>query len=238
MNELIEKQNKPTISSLEVSEMMGINHKEMLRKLEGGKDRKGYVSVLTEHQMAPSDYFIEDAYRDESGKLNKCYQFTKMGCEFIANKFTGEKGILFTAKYVKRFNEMENSTFAPRMSKELAAILMIDQKQQIIETRVESLENNMTVDYGQQRNLSNAANSTVVKTIGGVKQQAYKDNSIRSKVFSSIWKGYKDYFNINSYCNTPRIDYQKGIDFLMNWRPDGKLLRDIEDCNNQIALTA
>ena len=27
--------------------------------------------------------------------------------DFLANKFTGEKGILFTAKYVKRFNEME-----------------------------------------------------------------------------------------------------------------------------------
>ena len=30
-----------------------------------------------------------------------------MGCEFLAHKFIGEKGIIFTAKYVKRFNEME-----------------------------------------------------------------------------------------------------------------------------------
>lgn len=33
--------------------------------------------------------------------------FTKLGCDFIANKFNGTKGILFTATYVKRFNEME-----------------------------------------------------------------------------------------------------------------------------------
>ena len=31
-----------------------------------------------------------------------------MGCELIGNKQQGEKGILFTASYVKRFNEMEN----------------------------------------------------------------------------------------------------------------------------------
>lgn len=31
-----------------------------------------------------------------------------MGCEFLANKFTGEKGVLFTAKYIKRFHEMED----------------------------------------------------------------------------------------------------------------------------------
>jgi hypothetical protein len=28
-----------------------------------------------------------------------------MGCELLANKLTGEKGILFTAKYVKRFKD-------------------------------------------------------------------------------------------------------------------------------------
>lgn len=32
-----------------------------------------------------------------------------MGCDFLANKFNGEKGILFTAKYVERFNAMERS---------------------------------------------------------------------------------------------------------------------------------
>ena len=36
-----------------------------------------------------------------------CYLLSKMGCEMVANKLTGEKGILFTAAYVKRFNEME-----------------------------------------------------------------------------------------------------------------------------------
>jgi hypothetical protein len=30
-----------------------------------------------------------------------------MGCEMVANKLTGERGILFTAAYVTRFNEME-----------------------------------------------------------------------------------------------------------------------------------
>ena len=38
-------------------------------------------------------------------KTYKCYECTKMGCELLANKLTGEKGILFTAKYVKRFKD-------------------------------------------------------------------------------------------------------------------------------------
>lgn len=50
---------------------------------------------------------------DASGKENKCYLVTKLGCDFLANKFTGEKGILFTAKYVKRFDEMEQAIKNP-----------------------------------------------------------------------------------------------------------------------------
>lgn len=108
--ENIEK-NMKTISTLEVAEMMGVEHKLILRKLDGrenkGKRIKGYIEILTENQMVPSDYFIPTTYKDASGKENKCYNVTKMGCEFLANKFTGEKGVIFTAKFVKRFHEME-----------------------------------------------------------------------------------------------------------------------------------
>jgi len=110
MNELSIKQM--TISSIEVAEMLEIKHADLLKKLDGTKKsdgttkQVGIIPVLTGGNFPVSDYFIEDSYKDNSGKTNKCYQFTKLGCDFIANKFTGEKGIIFTAKYVKRFNEM------------------------------------------------------------------------------------------------------------------------------------
>lgn len=104
MNELM----KATITTLEVAEMMEVEHKRLIRKLEGDKDRKGYIQILTEAQMGLSDYFIPSTYKDVSGKENKCYQVTKLGCDFLANKSTGEKGVLFTARYVKRFYEMEH----------------------------------------------------------------------------------------------------------------------------------
>lgn len=105
MNDL----RKSTITTLEVAEMMEVPHNDILRKLEGRKDRKGYVEILTESQMAVSDYFVPSTYRDASGKENKCYEVTKLGCDFLANKSTGEKGVLFTARYVKRFYEMESN---------------------------------------------------------------------------------------------------------------------------------
>ena len=114
MNELIEN-NKITISSLDVAEMLGVKHTEILKKLEGttkpdGKVKQvGIIPTLTKGNFPLSDYFIPSSYKDNSGKENKCYLVTKLGCDFLANKFTGEKGVIFTAKYVKRFNEMEQT---------------------------------------------------------------------------------------------------------------------------------
>lgn len=99
---------KSTITSMEVAEMMETEHSKIMRKLEGSKDRKGYINILSESQMGVADYFIKSSYVDAQGKERPCYEVTKLGCDFLANKSTGEKGVLFTARYVKRFYEMEH----------------------------------------------------------------------------------------------------------------------------------
>ena len=109
MNDL----RKTTITTLEVAEMMEVPHSDLLKKIEGRKDRRGYIQIMTEGQMSVSDFFIPSSYRDASGKENKCYEVTRLGCDFLANKSTGEKGVLFTARYVKRFNEMEKNRENP-----------------------------------------------------------------------------------------------------------------------------
>lgn len=112
MKNLITKEIQ-TISSREVAEMMERSHGDILKMLEGQKDKEGKVKIvgiiptLTKGELPPLDYFIQTTYIDAKGETRKCYECTKMGCEMLANKLTGEKGILFTAKYVKRFNEME-----------------------------------------------------------------------------------------------------------------------------------
>lgn len=101
------------IDSREVAEMMGKTHAEIIQYLEGLKDKNGKTKVVgiipTLEQVGDlqvANYFIESSYNDR-GRERKCYLITKMGCELLGNKQQGEKGILFTAKYVERFNEYE-----------------------------------------------------------------------------------------------------------------------------------
>lgn len=122
MNNLVQ-----TISSREVAKMMEKEHWEVLRMIEGNKDVVGIIPVLIDHSFVVNEYFIESEYKASNGKSNKCYECTKMGCEMLANKLTGEKGILFTARYVNKFNKMEQyiKEQVPQLTEEDQAILSI-----------------------------------------------------------------------------------------------------------------
>lgn len=100
-NQLINVSPVETIDSREVAEMVGIQHKDLLKKV------RNYEGILAGAKLRPLDFFIPSEYQDAQGKPRDCYLLTKKGCEMVANKLTGEKGVIFTAKYVNRFEEME-----------------------------------------------------------------------------------------------------------------------------------
>lgn len=102
MNLIIKNQNGVLVTdSREVAQMIGKEHKHLLR------DIRGYVEILTKSNFGLSDFFIEDNYKDSTGRKLPCYLITKKGCDMVANKMIGEKGVLFTATYVTKFEEME-----------------------------------------------------------------------------------------------------------------------------------
>lgn len=97
------KQIEQTLDSREVAEMVGKEHKELLR------DIRRYCEQFSQSNIALPDFFAESEF-DNRGKKYPCYLVTKKGCEFIAHKLTGIKGTEFTARYINRFHDMEENT--------------------------------------------------------------------------------------------------------------------------------
>lgn len=92
----------PTLDSREVAEMVGMRHADLMRNIDH------YIEIMGQNaKLRSDDFFIKQTYTAGTGKQYKRYDITKKGCEMVANKLTGEKGILFTAEYVERFNQME-----------------------------------------------------------------------------------------------------------------------------------
>lgn len=226
MNYLSTEVKPQTLDSREVAEMIRKEHKELLR------DIRRYVEQLGEIKIALTDFFTESTYLTDQNKTMPCYTVTRKGCEFIANKLTGVKGTEFTAKYINRFHNMEETIqtgLLQGLSPELKAIIMHDRKLQVIEIKVDKLENTMVVDHGQGKELQDIGKNRAMAFLCGKGSKAYV--AISKKVFNAIWHDYKDYFNITSYHNTPVARFDEAKDYLKNWMPNNNLQIEINRIN-------
>jgi Rha family phage regulatory protein len=93
-----------SISSREVAEMMEVQHKNLISKIEKHTE---ILEKVNELNFKLVDLWQLSSYKDAKGETRKEYQVTKKGCEFLAHKTTGEKGDLFTIRYMNKFEEME-----------------------------------------------------------------------------------------------------------------------------------
>ena len=114
----------PVLDSREVARMMRKPHSEILwyieGKVRGDKQISGILPTLLNNGIDPSAYFIKSSYTTASNRKERCYLCTRMGCDLLATRQIGEKGILFCAKYVERFNEMEKELKEKQQPKQMS----------------------------------------------------------------------------------------------------------------------
>ena len=109
-----------------------------------------------------------------------------------------------------------------------------DKKLEEVSNKIDKLENAMTIDYGQQEIIQRIAKERVVYILGGKESNAYKELS--KKVFSNLWKDYKKYFQVPSYKDTLKKDFEKAVKYIDQWKPQKGIMYMILGANNQIGF--
>lgn len=232
-NEWINTSAIETIDSREVAEMVDMEHKNLLSKI------RKYVEILDGSKLSSPQFFVPSTYVNNQNKEQPCYLLTKKGCEMVANKLTGEKGVIFTAKYVNRFAEMEQKIKLPKTDREILFLSVKVQEEtaqrvDVLEEKVSDLEKSTTIDSSQQYTFERIAKATVIRSLGGVDSRAYQLMS--RKLFSSIWRDYKNYFKLGSYRDTLKTDYENAKNYLESWSPEVNTSLKIKEYNSQLAM--
>lgn len=86
---------KETMTSLEIAEVTGRNHKDVMRSIR--EMEEAWVKVNGRK-------FALVEYKDAKGEMRPCYSLSKTECLYIATKFNDEA----RAKLVLRWEELEN----------------------------------------------------------------------------------------------------------------------------------
>mgnify|MGYP002515629182 CR=1 FL=1 len=98
MEEIIKKE---TMTSIEIAEVAGRNHKDVMRSIREMED--AWVKVNGRK-------FALVEYKDAKGEMRPCYALTKTECLYIATKFNDEA----RAKLILRWEELETGKTASR----------------------------------------------------------------------------------------------------------------------------
>jgi prophage antirepressor-like protein len=93
----------------------------------------------------------------------------------------------------------------------------LNERVDMVDGRVTDLENNMTLDYGQQVVIGDEVNKVVINALSGKNSAAYKE--IGRKVFSECNSDIKHYFHVNARNNIPKKRFDEAVQYIQKWHP-------------------
>lgn len=133
-----------------------------------------------------------------------------------------------------RVKEVVQAINTSKLSKELQAILMLDEKTVEMDNRITTLEERMTIETGAQKVLQDLVNKKVMAILGGKDTPAYKELS--KKAYSQCWKDYKRIVGVASYKDTAIKDFDFAKKVIIDWKPNRELELMIRGCNAQMRM--
>lgn len=223
---------EPVASSLQIAESFEKRHDHVMRGIED------ILRGLPKNGDTPMFYKTEYTH-EQNGQTYPMYLMNRDGFSLLVMGFTGKAALEWKLKYIQAFNEMEKKLSAPQMpklSKEMQALFLLDDRTQKQEQRLTALENTMTVDYNQQRVLRKSISRSVICALGDENAPAYIDNHVRSKVYSECNHDVQDWFRVNSVGNIPRKRFDEAVEYIQRWKPSTNTVMLIQQTNGQTSL--
>ena len=218
-----------TVSSLEIAEWVEREHKHVMRDIRNILEHL----ELGQSKFGPSN-FIESKYENTQGKLQPCYLLTKKACELYGTRMNGYKGTQFAAKYIEKFNEMEQQLFMQNASHDPISLALevtrdLHEKFGELERTFKSLQDNMRISSAEEFMIKQLGKMKAIEVLGGTESVAYSEFS--RKVFSCMWGDFKRHFLLPRHSDLPRVKLEEAKRFLKLWRPKTSLAMEIENAN-------
>ena len=221
--QIVEYNNIRVLTTQQVAEAYQTSTDTVKKNFSRNKDRytegKHYICLNGEELKD----FKAKGQIVTSPNVNTLYLWTQKGCLLHAKS-------LNTDIAWEVYDRLVDNYFAP--VKQLSQVDMMRIQLGMIdnhEDRITNLENNMTIDYGQQRVLEDTVNKTVTDVLGGKGSCAYEE--IGRKIFAECNRDLKHYFNVNARNNVPKKRFDEAVEYAKNWKPCTNTVMRIQYCN-------
>lgn len=206
------------VTSRQVAEDFEKMHKHILESIRN----------LVDENSAVKSMFIESQFENR-GKMYPEYLITRDGFSLLVMGFTGSKALQWKLKYIEAFNKMEQTIKNPysHLSKEVQAIFALDHKQQQLAVEVKELKDGMPLFNIECKEIQAAVKRKGVEILGGKGSPAYKNRSIRCKVYSDIQQQLRREFGVSRYEAIKRSQLNMAHEIVAKYKAPIYLINDI-----------
>jgi len=221
--ELIKLNNfgKIEMTSRDVAEHFGKDHSNVLRDIRSEIKASGMTEEKAEI------FFESGQYKDKNNQFRNQYILSKKGILQITARYDAKARMLLIEKIEELEETMNNSAHILQATQNLINVAADhDNKIRTLEFKV---ENQITIDHGEQRLVQREANRRVVGRLGGKNSKRYQNPKVRGKYYSTLYGAIYDAFGVSSYRDIKAKDLKDCIKMINAWiEPNNLRIRAVK----------
>ena len=196
MNNLMNIENKNTLTSLEVAEITGKEHKNIL------SDIRDEISKLGEERGRL--IFQQSCYTNLQNKQQPMFLLNYKGVLQLGARYNAETRF----KLIEKIEQLQKPmTVEDMIIMQAHEMKNVKHRIDVVENKV---ENEIRIDHAEQRKLQKAVSIRVYQRLDVI-------NSDKKLMFPAIYRDLKDRFGIASYRDLKRKDLTEALAYVQNW---------------------
>lgn len=162
---------------------------------------------------------------------------TEQGYLMLVKSFTDDLAWEVQRQLVNTYFKVKKPLTAMEMMElQFKALQEVDSKVESVDRDLQTFKKDMPILALEIHKITRAKNHKIVPLMGGKKAPAYKDNSLRGRVYRDMEQQLYREFNIDTYKAIKRSQCELAIRIINNYQLPLVLKEEIENANNQLCL--
>lgn len=189
-------ENRNTLTSLDIAEITGKDHKSILRDIRDEIDKLG--------EERGRLIFVPTEYTDNFNRKQPAFLLNYKGVLQLGARYSAETRF----KLIEKIEELKKPmTIEDMIILQANEMKSVKHRIDVVENKV---DNEIRIDHTEQRKLQKAVSIRVYQRLDVI-------DADRNLMFPAIYRDLKDRFGVASYRDIKRKDLTEALTYVQNW---------------------
>lgn len=239
MNELqiTEYKDIRVLTTQQIAEAYGTDAKVITKNFNRNKERytegKHFICLKGDNLKE----FKANGQNDVLPNVNTLYLWTEKGAFLHAKSLgTDEAWEVYERLVDFYFNRKKPLTAIEQLQLTQQAVLEVKEQIDNVDKDLQDFKKDMPLLAVECEKITKAVKSKGIEVLGGRNSEAYRDKSLRGKVYSDIHGEVRRQFGVNTYKAIKRSECEKAIEIVSAYQLPMALSEEVYDCNSQYSI--